>query len=55
VHSKKFYSALEEKRVSYADAAIRFMFVVGAAFIYSGSNNKRESPQNIKKQATISM
>ena len=27
-------------------SAIRFLFVVGAAYIYSGSNNKRESPTN---------
>jgi hypothetical protein len=27
-------------------AAIRCLFVVGAAYIYSGSNNERESPAN---------
>jgi hypothetical protein len=53
MHSKYFYSALKKYRVSYADAVIRFMFVVGAAYIYSDSNNKRESPTKYLNEQTI--
>ena len=33
--------------------AIRFLFVVGAAYIYSCSNNERESPTNIVQTILI--
>lgn len=33
--------------------AIRFLFVVGATYIYSGSNNERESPTKITKNNTM--
>ena len=36
-------------RCSVRLAAIRFLFVVGAAYIYSGSNNKRESPTKMSQ------
>ena len=41
--SKYFADASQKRSVNARNAAERFLFVVGASYLYSGSNNKRES------------
>ena len=41
--SKYFSDASQKRAVNARNTAERFLFVVGATYIYIGSNNKRES------------